>query len=236
LAVFVEIQTEDRDLTTIPNFYLVTNPYKVVRSTGTIVSSNVSLGYDVPRVQVETLLKEAAVAAELEEPFVLVLELGDFAVTYRVAGLLTEVKGILSARSRLHQMVLDKLHEGGVEIVSPNFMNTRAIPEGRLFIPRPQGGALPEPEATPEEVIFDKAEEAATAVELEREYDSISTRIESLKEQSKAVAEKPEAGKILDQIKRLKSRQEALAAVIESQDSEVDTSDQDSTEAPSSRN
>jgi hypothetical protein len=91
-------------------------------------------------------------------------------------------------------------------------------------------------EATPEQVIFDKAEEAATAVELEREYDSISTRIESLKAQSKAIAEKPETGKILDQIKRLESRQEALAAVIESKDAEVETSNEDSTEAPSSRN
>jgi small conductance mechanosensitive channel len=31
-----EIQTEDRDLTTLPNLFLITNPVKVVRSSGTI--------------------------------------------------------------------------------------------------------------------------------------------------------------------------------------------------------
>ncbi len=39
-----EIQTEDRDLTTLPNLYLVTQPVKVVRASGTIVSAYVSLG------------------------------------------------------------------------------------------------------------------------------------------------------------------------------------------------
>jgi small conductance mechanosensitive channel len=34
-----EIQTEERDLTTLPNLYLVTNPITVVRSSGTIVSA-----------------------------------------------------------------------------------------------------------------------------------------------------------------------------------------------------
>ena len=36
-----EIQTEDRDLTTLPNLYLVTNPVTVVRASGTIVSTTV---------------------------------------------------------------------------------------------------------------------------------------------------------------------------------------------------
>ena len=38
-----EIQTEDRDLVTIPNLYLITNPVKVVRSSGTIVWAKVTL-------------------------------------------------------------------------------------------------------------------------------------------------------------------------------------------------
>lgn len=44
-----EIQTEERDLTTLPNLFLVTNPVTVLRSSGTILSVEVSLGYDVPR-------------------------------------------------------------------------------------------------------------------------------------------------------------------------------------------
>ena len=98
----VEIQTEDRDLTTMPNLYLVTNPFKVIRSSGTIISAEVSLGYDIPRTKIESLLIEAALAVQLEEPFVLVTELGDFAVTYRISGLFPKVKHILSTRSALH--------------------------------------------------------------------------------------------------------------------------------------
>jgi hypothetical protein len=76
-----EIQTEDRDLVTVPNLFLITQPVRVVRGSGTIVSCELSLGYDVPRERLTALLQEAARAAELEEPFVLVTALGDFSVT-----------------------------------------------------------------------------------------------------------------------------------------------------------
>jgi len=79
--VHTEIQTEDRDLMTLPNLYLVTNPVKVIRQSGSIVTADLSLGYDVPRKQIERALLEAATEAELTDPFVHVQELGDFSVT-----------------------------------------------------------------------------------------------------------------------------------------------------------
>ena len=211
----VEIQTEARDLTTLPNLYLVTNPVRVIRTSGTIISADLSLGYDVPRLHVETLLTQAASAADLGDPFVLVIELGDFSVTYRVAGLLTDVKNLLSARSRLQQMVLDKLHEGGVEIVSPTFMQTRVIPEGRLFIPKSEQATCELPAAAPEQVIFDKAETAAKAQEAELEHESLGKTIEELREQSESVVDMPEAAPILEEIRQLEARREALERVIE---------------------
>ena len=42
-----EVQTEFRDLVTVPNLYMVTQPMQVVRSSGTIITAEVSLGYDV---------------------------------------------------------------------------------------------------------------------------------------------------------------------------------------------
>ncbi|MHC4218616.1 MAG: mechanosensitive ion channel domain-containing protein, partial [Planctomycetota bacterium] len=54
-----EIQTEDRDLTTLPNIFLITHPVTVVRSSGTIVTATVSLGYDEPRTRVEPSLTRA---------------------------------------------------------------------------------------------------------------------------------------------------------------------------------
>jgi len=96
-----EIQTPSRDLTTLPNLYLATTPVTVVRSSGTIVDATVSLGFDIPHGKVEALLMNAAKQTELEDPFVQVLELGDFSVTYRVAGLLEDTKRLLTFRSRL---------------------------------------------------------------------------------------------------------------------------------------
>jgi small-conductance mechanosensitive channel len=69
-----EIQTEDRDLVTLPNLHLVTNPVRVVRPSGTIVTAEVSLGDDVHHEMVETLLTAAAVDAGLKDPFVLVMK------------------------------------------------------------------------------------------------------------------------------------------------------------------
>ena len=156
-----EIQTEDRDLTTLPNLYLVTTPVTVVRSSGTIVSATVSLGYDVPRTRIETLLCQAGENAGLKEPFVQILELGDFSVLYRVGGFLAEVKYLISFRSKLRGKMLDILHENNIEIVSPNFMNQRVLPIDKMFIPKKRRTGKDEShEKVPEEMIFDKAEEA----------------------------------------------------------------------------
>lgn len=169
--VHTEIQTEDRDLTTLPNLFLATHPVKVVRSSGTVLSAQVSLGYDVPRARVEQLLLQAGTDVELEEPFVSILELGDHAVTYRIAGLCTDVPHLISTRSRLRAAMLDRLHEGGVEIVSPAFFNTRGLPRDTAVIP---DAVLTTPAAgEPEAVIFDKAEDATTLERLRAELASL---------------------------------------------------------------
>ena len=161
-----EIQTEDRDLVTLPNLLLVTNPVKVVRKSGAIISAELSLGYDVHHERVEALLIDAVKDAGLTDPFVLVLELGDFSVTYRAAGLLEDVKQMITVRSRLRTCMLDRLHGAGVEIVSPNFMNQRPLPDGTRVIPARVRPAATVEEATVEQVAFDKAEEAESLEQL----------------------------------------------------------------------
>jgi len=174
-----EIQTEDRDLTTLPNSYLVTNPVKVVRNSGTIISAEVSLGYDVPRDQIEALLLAAASKARLEDPFVQIKALGDFSVVYRAAGLLTDVKSILSAGSRLRGAAMDELHAAGIEIVSPNFMNTRALEQAIRFIPkRVAVTKKPQQESAPEALVFDKAEEATALEEIRLRQVALAEEIE----------------------------------------------------------
>ena len=90
----MEIQTEDRELTTIPNLFLVSNPVTTLRSSGTVISATVTLGYDLPRRKVRETLLDAAKKAGLSDTFVQILELGDFSVEYRVAGILKEVEAL----------------------------------------------------------------------------------------------------------------------------------------------
>ena len=161
-----EIQTETRELIAFSNTLMVNTPVRVTRASGAIVSVDLSLGYDIHHSEVEKHLLTAAANAELEDPFVQVISLGDFSVSYRVAGLLKEVKSMLSAGSRLHKSVLDALHNTGIEIVSPTFMNQRPQLDGVQMIPRQPGSSKEaaasqeEEETNPEAIIFDKAEEA----------------------------------------------------------------------------
>jgi small-conductance mechanosensitive channel len=212
-----EIQTEDRDLTTLPNLFLVTNPVTVVRSSGTIISATVSRGYDVPRTKIENLLLEAGHRAELKDPFVQILELGDFSVTYRIAGFLSEVKYMLSARSRLRSLMLDVLHEGGVEIVSPNFMNQRALDPKQPFIPHIQDDVPSNTTKAPEHVIFDKAEDAESLEEVKARYQATQEELERLMaefEQSKNDTTK-------EKIERTERKLEFLTKLIKSKEEKL---------------
>ncbi len=208
-----ELQTEDRDLATLPNLYLVTNPVVVVRESGTIVSVRLSLGYDHHHAELEPLLADAAQAAGLEEPFVQVVELGDFSVTYRVAGFLAEVKQLLTARSRLRSEILDALHGAGIEIVSPAFMNQRQLgAEARILPARPVQPAR-ETEA-PEDIIFDKAEEQASLEDLVAEQRRIEDEIAALEEGMKrATTEARTAAE--RELARRRARLDTIATLLE---------------------
>ncbi|HEY5658034.1 MAG TPA: mechanosensitive ion channel domain-containing protein [Myxococcota bacterium] len=210
-----EIQTEDRDLATLPNLYLVTNPVKVVRTSGTIVSTSLSLGYDCDHAEIEGLLVEAGRQSGLEEPFVHILELGDFSVTYRVAGFLADVKHLLSAGSRLRAGVLDVLHGAGVEIVSPTFMNQRRLGDDARVVPARRAGAAAEPESpAPEAIIFDKADHEASLEDLRAERERLGAEIEALRE-SAGAAKDAERARIESEIARRRAQMDELGARLE---------------------
>jgi len=133
-----EIQTSERNLTTLPNALMITQPVTVVRSSGTVVSATVSIGYNVSHHWLEPLFVAATADAALEDGFMQVVDLGDYSVTYRVAGFLADPWRLLRARSQLRMAILDTLHAADVEIMSPMFVSGReasaqqAGPERRL--------------------------------------------------------------------------------------------------------
>lgn len=182
-----EIQTQERDLTTIPNLYLVSHPVSVVRSSGTIVSAEVSLGYDNDLDHIEKLLLEAAANTGLADAFVYVKSLGDFSIVYRVSGFLDEVKQLLTVRSTLRKNMIRTLHHADIEIVSPNFMNQRVYDAQSKVLVKSSSTASNNDELintrSPEELIFDKAETAEKKAILEQRKKNLKEKIATLQEE-----------------------------------------------------
>jgi small conductance mechanosensitive channel len=198
-----EIQTERRNLTTFPNLFLVTNPVTVVR-------------YDVPRNKIEKCLLEAAADAGLTDPFVFVLELGDFSILYQVAGFLEEVKYLISAESKLRECVLDSLHRGGIEIVSPTFMNQRQLKPEKVFIPEGSRWSAPEPSLTeeprPEERMFDKAEIAESEAKAEERLKEVVEEMKNLDKDQDGKADEASAEGRLAELEAKRAELEAEIA------------------------
>lgn len=186
-----EVQTEDSDIIILPNLTLATNPVKVIRASGTIVSVDVSLGYDADRATVKEALIAAAGAVELEQPFVQLTDLGDFSVTYRIAGFLREVKELPSVRSRLRAASMDALHAAGIEIVSPTFMNQRQLDPRIPVVPVVDslGVDAPAPHAAPAELAFGEAEAASRNEQLRDQLAEVQDAIDQLKRARREASE-----------------------------------------------
>lgn len=177
----VEIQTEDRDLITLPNAYLITNPVRVVRSSGTIIACTVSVGYDTPHTRVRELLTGAIEEAGLDDGFVQVTDLGDNAIHYRACGLLEDTKKLVSARTALRTQVLDALHHAGIEVMSPGYISFRRGADE--VIPERVRKKTTEPAASPEAIIFDKADDAERLDRVKHALAEARAKVKELEDQ-----------------------------------------------------
>lgn len=206
----IEVQTEQSDLVTIPNTVMVTQPVKVVRSTGTIISVDISLGYDVPRSKISELLCLAVEDAGLTDSFVQIRELGDFSVTYRAAGRITDTSALLSIKSNLYGAVLDRMHGAKIEIVSPNFMNTRTVQDVQM-IPKGQKHSPKEnSDGSVEKIIFEKAEKASAISNIQLEIEKLAAQLED-KEEPVSDEQKNSAVTKIEQLKvELKIKEEQI--------------------------
>lgn len=210
-----EIQTEDRNLSTLPNMSLISNPMKVTRSTGTFISVEVGLGYDVNRKKIEKALLEGARNAGLEDPYVLITTIGDFTVGYKVHGLLKKVESLITAKSRLAGEVIDALHDAKIEIVSPNFMNQRQVGD-TVFIPRKMVVKEdPKDEQAPEKIIFDKAEEAESIEKRKVLLADVEEKLKKEKEELAAVKDTEAKEKIKEKMETTQKLKEKLVERID---------------------
>ncbi|MEQ9397383.1 mechanosensitive ion channel family protein [Haliea sp.] len=214
-----QIQSEMRDLITLPNLMLVNQPFTVLHREGTIISADVSIGYDEPYTRVQELLLVAGAEAGLAEPFVLVQELLDHAVVYRACGFLEDMKHPLTARSNLRKTILEQLHGNGVEIVSPGFVYQRRVDGEQKVIPEQptlHTSAADDESTVPEDKIFDMAEEAASLEELRQHREQIHEDLKAGREQLKQAAPEEKAA-LESQLAQLKHREAWLSERIERQ-------------------
>ncbi len=116
---------------TVPNSSVLSG-YTINYSSGTkdagvIVHTSVSIGYNVPWKTVHKLLidaaKETKLLVEGKKPFVHQTSLDDFYVSYQINGYTKQANRIAEIRSELHQNILDKFNEAGIEILSPQSRN-----------------------------------------------------------------------------------------------------------------
>ena len=217
-----EIQTEQRDLTTLPNMYLVTNPVRIMRTSGTLLSVDLSLGYDVSRREIETLLIKAATDTGLESPFVQIRELGDFSVTYQVSGLLTEINRLLDKRRELRARTMDTLHAAGIEIVSPTFMNTRNFDPDKQFVPD-VADVEEDSDAgkSTDALVFDKAEEAESVTRLREKLGKTQERLAACEELAADKSNQVVADAAVHEIESLQKVAERLTAMIDRKEAKI---------------
>jgi small-conductance mechanosensitive channel len=205
----IEIQLEDSNFMTIPNLYIATNPVKLTRKTGTVISTSVSLGYDIPRTIIEESLKDAAISTGLSDPYVYITNLGDYSVLYKIHGFLEDSNKYFSTNSLLNANVMDVLHEKKIEIVSPTFMNQRDSNE-KTFIPMDSYKSKNvNNKQIPEDLIFDEAIKSENIETNKDQLKELSIKKELLNEKRKDLKNKDEIQKIelsIEKIDELKSK------------------------------
>jgi len=223
-----EIQTETRELISLPNTYCIRNPMTTTLSTGTIISATLSLGYEIDHKRIKLLLMEAAQSCGLQEPFVHILELGNFAVTYRVSGFLNESKRLISVRSRLYGCVLDTLHSQDIEIMSPSYMNQRQLHDDASVIPPASVVNAPEnhTNVSAEDIAFDKAEKAE---EIENEKQQLIQEIENLETDLKEITDEEQKMAKKEAIKLIRKRLKSLEKVPDPTENNNKNTDSDGT-------
>ncbi|MFW5683542.1 MAG: mechanosensitive ion channel family protein [Spirochaetota bacterium] len=246
-----EVQLITRDIVALPNLYLSKNPVHVTRGKGTFVAVDVSLGYELRQYDVEEALVAAVSDAKLDEAFVLVEELLDHAIRYRVFGLLEDSRELLTARSRLRRAVISALHSRGMQIVSPQFVNRVEYPVDHGFLPEtPEKSASPnhderpaetdeqaEPgdegpatdEATSEQgveaIAFDKAEEAESIERLHKLREKLEHDRQELGAEIKESSDRERKQELRDQQKQVEGRIKRTGEIIAEREEEREESD-----------
>ncbi len=139
------VRTIKNEFITVPNSQILAGSSinfstSSAESSGLVIHSTVTIGYDVPWRKVHAMLTEAALKTPcIEEnpaPFVLQTSLDDFYISYQINAYTKAPAKQAMIYSDLHALIQDVFAKNNVEIMSPHY---RAEREGASTIPPVNG-------------------------------------------------------------------------------------------------
>lgn len=147
-ALAVKITTMRNEEITVPNAVItgsaVHNYSKLAGQQGTLVSTQVTIGYDTPWRQVHAMLIRAALATPgvrpSPVPFVYQRALSDFYVQYELFAHIDRPLERVPILSAMHAAIQDEFNRHGVQIMSPHFYDQ---PEQAVLVPQSRWWAEP---------------------------------------------------------------------------------------------
>jgi len=131
------LRSVKNELISIPNSQLlgaeVTNYTRKGETDGIVIHNRVGIGYEEPQRKVEAMLLEAVGrTAGLKtdpSPFVLRLELADYAVVYEVNAFPASLDAVPRLKSDLYANILDVFNENHVQIMTPSYIADPEVPK-----------------------------------------------------------------------------------------------------------
>ncbi|WP_264565016.1 mechanosensitive ion channel family protein [Flavobacterium sp. N3904] len=130
-ALVTRVRTQKFEDITIPNATVLSSSsinYSAntnENSNGLLIHTTVTIGYELPWVDIHKALINAALRTDLVEkippPFVLQTSLDDFYVSYEINVYTKKPTQQPAIYSNLHQNIQDCFNEAGLEIMSPHF-------------------------------------------------------------------------------------------------------------------
>jgi small-conductance mechanosensitive channel len=140
--LYTKVRTIKNEEVIVPSLQAIgsaiTNYSALASRQGLILHTTVTIGYDAPWRKVHELLVEAAAKTQDVEkepaPFVWQTALNDFFVSYQLNAYTHRADRMMGIYADLHRNIQDAFNAGGVEILSPHYLqlrdgNATSIPE-----------------------------------------------------------------------------------------------------------
>ncbi len=124
------IKSIKNEMISIPNAQLlnseVVNFSRKVDGRGLLVHTTVGIGYEEPPKKIQAMLIEAANRTaglrKSPEPFVLWVQLADYAINYEINAYTSRGSSLPKIMSDLHENIVDVFNENGTQIMTPSYI------------------------------------------------------------------------------------------------------------------